>query len=751
MKQLFKLFGYFAMSAMLLFGCTKEKGNSNEEGGGGNEGGGGEEQEEVEHTPITHIEFEQSSYTFREDAGSNVIPVKVKPGSAKIPSDLELSCKQEGTIIRYELVDEGIEINPRGVGEAELTLSAIDGPAEDASVTVTILERLAKPASVAIRKTGSHFSDGKLLMTEEETVRLYCDVTDDKNVTVQGDSKLAEWTVTSGSEFITVDADGRVTAKSISDTQTKTAKVKVAVKDYASITDEVEIEIAVVSKVTIVRNGANYDATAQAFKVTAGKSITIEATVTNSRGGEATVPLTWTSNVTKVRVDAGKITVDSDADGIATITVKITSKPDVKDQVTVKIIPLPASIEFTGLDACTRGDGRRPMKVNGTISFTYKVLPEGADQTIRLEALPSVSETSGRMEASVSGNKITVKGTQVGSSSVLLRIYSGSKELTTIKNFYVYNYDKNDIKPGDYVYSNGTNFYYKDCGVRVPGQNVYEDANDNYVSNKAISPAEAISGGYKIIGVLGSTSLPDDNDFLKCSLLSQCRDGANATGLYEYNGFRKNKLKGFYNDTKSTKTHGLVIGITESSSRMKWQSTVETVARTNDKKNNIYQYQLRDVVALSSVQEANGYGTYVQYGFINHLILNFYNNHLNNHDKYYVQPVEWIETLDTTVPKFSTSAGTTGWFLPGFGDWNLMTKEEKKVVGTSLYALQTANIGSELSGPYWTPNEIDEDYAYVLLYSTTGSCSLQKQDKNEYSTSGSFKSSQGYVRPVLYL
>ena len=103
---------------------------------------------------------------------------------------------------------------------------------------------------------------------------------------------------------------------------------------------------------------------------------------------------------------------------------------------------------------------------------------------------------------------------------------------------------------------------------------------------------------------------------------------------------------------------------------------------------------------------------YVESGLVAHLLINFYNKHLNNSD-YTVLPVERIDGMTSLKMKLygsSTKPATTGWFLPGKLEWDII-KYNYTVVNNSLYQ---ASSSSELgASAYWCTEESGKDDAYV--------------------------------------
>ena len=577
------------------------------------------------------------------------LPVYVEPSGASLSKLAEVNCEPTG-VIECSLASDGIKIKPKALGTTVLTVSSKANPEISAQCEVTVTAVPVQPSSVSIVKTDSHFTNGNLSLAAGDSFQLEAKV---KNVQGAYTTEYpVKWSLTEG-ECITITEAGKVTAKSGS--ANNTAKVKVELKDYPGIYDELVVNVLLAPT------------------------------------------------------------------GIA-------------------------NFSFTG-DYAPNTDGELIIKKGKTASFTYSFLPATAIQAVSVK----VSDNS-LLSASVSGNKITLMGVASSLSPVTVTVKS-SYNSNASKSFkvYVFDYDKNDVKPGDYVYWNGSKFLSKDCGLRqVSAQSIYVDASGNRADAPTFTGTTQ-TGGYNYIGVIASTSIPNDDDFMGCGFLSQCRDQTKAAELYSsaVRNFRKSKLMGLSN---SPSTHALVIRKDQSTEKMHWQDNIEEIAASEDQQSGtgIYQYQLFGVLAFSKEQaeELNprfpkyNY-TYCLSGVVSHLLQLFYTNHINN-SGYAVRPVNYIDSYYTDVPKLygaSSNPGTTGWFLPGDLEWSGVLLNLHLVKASLNNSASTA-----LSGEYWSTCEAKYGRTTVYQYTVSNSPVIARTDV--YKERDNYKS---YARAFLYL
>lgn len=489
------------------------------------------------------------------------------------------------------------------------------------------------------------------------------------------------------------------------------------------------------------------------LNLAAGESLQLEAKVKNVNDELTTdYPVVWSvtegEDVISI-TEGGKVTAKSGASGDSgKVKVEVQGYP-IADVLTVKVLQAPTGMggfTFTG-NYSQNGNGEVIMKKGKTCPFMFSFTPSTAIQVPDV----IVSDES-ILSASVSGKTITLTGVKSSTSPVTVTVRSHynssvSKTLTV----YVFDYDKFDVKPGDYVYWNGSQFLSKDCGLRqVSSTNIYADASGNRKSSPTFTGTTQ-SGGYNYIGVIASTSIPNEEDFMGCGYLSQCRDKTKASELYSsyVRSFRKSNLMGLSN---SPSTHALVIKKDQSTDKMHWQDNIEEIASSEDQQSgtNIYQYQLFGILAFSQEQAAElnprfpkyNY-TYCLSGVVAHLLQVFYSDHVNN-SSYAVRPVKYIDSNYTDVPKLygaSSSRTTTGWFLPGDLEWSGIQWNLPLIKASLDNGYSTA-----LSGEYWSTCEAQYGRTTVFQFTVSGSPVIARTDV--YKERDNYKS---YARAVLYL
>ena len=506
-----------------------------------------------------------------------------------------------------------------------------------------------------------------------------------------------------------------------------------------------------------------------------GENFQLEAKVTNVENAiTSAFKVNWSLLSGADYIDLtsdGKVTAK--ANGTASVKVEVENYPAISATLTVKVLKAPTSISFIYTGSYSpNNNGEIVLKKGKSTSFMINVQPADAISVVNVSVA-----NSQLISASVSGKTVTVTGVGFTTNATTLTISSPyNSSITKNIKFYVFEYDKNDVKPGDYVYTNGTQVRSADSGIRHLSPIVYVDPATGNLTSKPTFPGTSLPGysGYNYIGVVAQNFLPDDNDFLGCSYLSECRNKSKAAELYHYavRDYKKSNLGGFANKSDA---HGLVIASTERNDALKWQEKTECIAWSNDYKtvdgDKIYQSQLRGILAFSKEQrdefanykEARGYldssnnwvyeyddhgniiydypykdCAYVESGLIAHLLQIFYNEHLNNSD-YTVKPVSRIHS-STTIPKLygaTTRPATTGWFLPGKLEWDIVHANYAIVNN----ALSQTNAGKELGNTaYWSTEETGKDD--VCIYRPGASSNYRTEVK---------KTSTAAVRGVFWL
>lgn len=727
-----KLFTILSIICIAFVSCTPEKKAGDDSGN--NKGNQDSEQEQGgDVVQITSISVD-GPVNIAENAPERLIPISLKP-NVSVKDNLTVTCEQapEGTLESYKLKSDGLSVIPKSVGKATFTLQAKDGPAEDVILVVNVLEREALPVSIAIKKQGTEFDNGTLMLSDNSVYTLSAVITDDKG------GKSTDgiiWSVTEGSDVISLDG-AKVTAKN----QGK-AKVKAAVDGHPDLSDEVSIDVATVVSITIDRT-AFIDG---ALWVEPGGTATLTATAKDSRGKVVAVKQKWTMTITAYQWtytsydDRVVIKSETEDGSTATCRVAVDGKLNVYDEVTVKSRPVPKSITISNATEghlVTGSTNTVYIKKNTTVEFTAAVQPAEAAQDLEYTFEGSKGNVTVQMTRNVAGYKVQIIA---GANS-----YSGGKRLLPVFNLHtpdskvslrfeihIGDYDAADVKPGDYVYYNSSTQKFKavDCGLRY--------VNEYFGRTTPIAQPSSVSG-YTYIGVVGY--LIDNtfsDDFMGCSALANVKDGSSATDLYEYRSMRKSDLCGFENNAS---THAMVVAKMDKTASV-WQSTTELIVNDKDINSGLYQWQFYNfsdkskAVILGDSSTEKQYGNIlINFGFVPYLLLNFYNHHLANYpnNNYLVVPVKNVEDYSSSNPVLSRSSKKcTGWFLPGSFDIEHVDIAAWKSLENSQYSSYTSDRA------YWLSVEMEKDKAQYC-----------KVDGTPQTTSKS--GSTNYTRAVLYL
>ena len=484
------------------------------------------------------------------------------------------------------------------------------------------------------------------------------------------------------------------------------------------------------------------------LRIKEGGQFQLEAVVLNDKDVVTfDYPVKWSviSGSDYVNVDAGGLVTAKATDNAvssASVLVEVDGYPSLTDNVTVEVQSAPTGISLSGSGAKLNDDGELIMKVGNTATLTVEALPKGAYSDFE-----SSSDSPNTVSVTFDGTTLTVKGLarKAGATKVTLQSRHNSSVKKDI-SVYVFDYEEADLKPGDYVYyapGSGGGFISTDCGLRYAdgASSVYVDAKGKRTSTpKGIM--SVWSGFY--VGVVVNAGVDIKLD---CNLLKECKDGSKAENLYELRFFDKDNLVGIGG------VHALVLRRAQSSEMIEWQHNNEFIAICTDKKDGIYQSQLNGYLAFSQNDMTNGWRTesggstqyhyfekYSKCGFVPYLLQLFYTRHLNN-SNYSVLPAIEIDGY-TDVPKPAASGkGSTGWFLPGELEWEIIA-EQVAIVNKSL----EKSGGTPLSGVYWSTEESGE---YNAIGHTVNGNKVSIASR--YKDTRTHSNGSAYARAVMYL
>ncbi len=485
--------------------------------------------------------------------------------------------------------------------------------------------------------------------------------------------------------------------------------------------------------------------TVKTLRILEGDSFTFSAVVMSDLGSTLSAKVKWSvvegASYVSIDADSGKLTTQTLGSGVTSATAKVRvtvdGHSDLTDEVTVIIQPLVKSVSIATSNFLN-ADNELITKKGDERTFRYSVQPTGAYDDIEV-VLPKDSKVS----VSRDGRDIVLKMPNTSSpSSTMVTVRSQKNHDASLSfNVFIFDYDANDVKVGDYVYYADI-FTVSDCGLRYVGsdKNIYVDAN----GRRANVPRGILSYWSSFyIGVIASTQTPT----LGCSVLKNCTNKDCEDNLYQYRSFYASDLPGI----GLAHTHCLVLRKNYSSSAIKWQNQGEMVSITQDTKDGIYQSQLSRYLAFSQKSMVDGYTdksggntshgdftTYNKCGFVTHLLLAFYSAHLNKEELFKVHPVLEINNYSDGVPKFSGEGSkTTGWFLPGEAEWAEI-KTNFKIVNASLSA--SGGTTFPTNQYFWSTEETGEKNVNVYKVVSGG-----------LSTETKLKTETAYTRAVLYL
>ena len=492
--------------------------------------------------------------------------------------------------------------------------------------------------------------------------------------------------------------------------------------------------------IRIVKTDEHFHSDGQLYLLE-GDSFSFSAVIT-SESGDAMLAekVKWSvvegASYVSMDADSGLLTTKT-LSGEASVSAKVRAEvvgcPDIKEEAMVKIQPLAKSVAISTSNFLN-SEGELIVKKGSRKTFRYSIQPTGAYDDIE------VIVKDAKVSVSRDGSDVVLTMSNTSSSSPVTVTLRSKKNDDASLSFdvYVFDYDQNDVKVGDYAYYAGGLFVTSDCGLRYANGTTTIYVNSNGCRTNVPKGIQSAWSSY-YIGVIASTQSPE----LGCNVLKYCKNQNCEGNLYQYRNFSKDNLQGV------SSKHCLVVRKTQSSTPVKWQNQGEYVAITTDTntKNGIYQSQLSRTLAFSQNAKNNGYtyydgntghGDFDYYnkcGFVAHLLLGFYSAHLNNVENFKVRPVLEIDAYTDGVPKFNGSGNTTGWFLPGEAEWAEI-QSNFEIINASL---GVNGIPFAKEQYFWSTEENGEKnvLSHKITASSISSVSYPKTDT-------------AYTRAVLY-
>ena len=517
----------------------------------------------------------------------------------------------------------------------------------------------------------------------------------------------------------TVAADGiTVTPKKIGDA-TLTITPKYGDGKSAECLVSVVNNPALPSSISIVRDDHFVDGR---LELAANDTYQLKAIIKNA-AGEVTTDYQPAFNLVPYSME-GLSGLELGADGTLTvssatgqgeaelfITVGVVGFTKINDHVMADVLPIPSKIKvnFTG-KYTLNADKELIIKKGASAPFTVATEPANA-----IKHLTASTRYASKADVTLNGNSGTVTAGASSSATPVSLTFSSpyNTAITETYQIYVMDYDADDVKEGDWVYSNKSDFMSMDCGLRLAGASpIYVNAQGKRSTTPLTHPGESLSGRYDYVGVVVSTVLPQDNNFLGCSFLENCKGSTYAKDLYSFKDFRKSHLRGFVN---SPSTHALVIKKDQATSQY-WQfKQVDNVTLqvfymlgNDDKEWLTFSQTQKDYYVNYYAEHYPGQEMtfiYSPFGFVSYLLqAKVSKNYPSMQGDHAVQPALLVDQY-TDVPKVSTSNGTTGWFLPGEYEW-----EKINFTLAQVNASLTKG-GTPLSGNYWSTLEENKEEA----------------------------------------
>lgn len=277
-------------------------------------------------------------------------------------------------------------------------------------------------------------------------------------------------------------------------------------------------------------------------------------------------------------------------------------------------------------------------------------------------------------------------------------------------------YTADDVKPGDYLYTDGTT---SDGGLRARFSNGFV---------KTETPKPTPQTGKTVSGIVFWT--PSETDLTDTDRKTPARLGDDNIMAAGFPGC----------------TGGLAVALKDGYSggdgRLSWQASAmdlsffESVAATFQNSDNFTHEKRTDFCSIASgTGETDGIN-YIR-GYQNTQVLLAYNTYRTN-SKYHVNPVTHLSSFGESNP---APQGSTGWFLPSAKEWHILCCGDVDNVGgvsatgmTRILDLVNASLsaarGKKFASdyPYWSSTELVDNiyFAFAMNLNTAGVVSTSK-------------------------
>lgn len=283
----------------------------------------------------------------------------------------------------------------------------------------------------------------------------------------------------------------------------------------------------------------------------------------------------------------------------------------------------------------------------------------------------------------------------------------------TVLGNLVAKYTPDDVKPGDYLYENGT---ISDGGLR------FRLSNGTLIRESPIpdpTPNMTVSG--IVFWTPSETDLTDTNRKTPASLTDDKIMAAEHPNC----------------------TRGLAVAVKDvtydGTNSIKWQKSSDALSSWQ-KSNNFTHANKEQFVSIASGTGSDANINRI-YGYQNTVLLRAYNEYRTNNNKtgYIVLPVAALDDFAATNP---APLGSTGWFFPSVKELHMLIykdvddvyrnigSETREIVNLSLEKVNGDMISQ--SGDYWSSVEYDYSNAFRITYNYSNwSLSSAKKSNNK--------------------
>ena len=327
--------------------------------------------------------------------------VTVNPSATTYSKTWDSSNKEVATI------DENGIVTPVAVGTTTITLTVKTSDNNE----FTFNKEITVNAKPDVKVQTINVSGGNEVVSGEElqlSAMVLPEGATEKEVT---------WS-TSNTQVATVDNNGKVTAKTV--TQDTQVTIKATANDGSNVTGSINITVkpVAVTNISITKDG-NTPATNESLE----KDATLQLTATVTPDNAANKEVSWSVSGDTSAVELSKnqstsgesITVTAKASGTATITATSKANSEVKATCTVTV-----TVPVTGV-TITSTENKNTINVNETLQLTANVTHAGADYD---EITWTV--TSGAQYVTIStpakGETITVTGKSAGEATITAKV-----------------------------------------------------------------------------------------------------------------------------------------------------------------------------------------------------------------------------------------------------------------------------------------------------------------------------------------